>query len=345
MKRVGGLWEQVSSLRNFFEAAAGKKKRADVARFLLNLEPAVVGLRNQVLSGQYRPGGYHTFQVLDPKPRLISAAPFRDRVVHHALTRVLEPVFERRFTADSYACREGKGTHKAIEQCRRGCRRYDYVLKCDIAKYFPSIDHQILMELLEKVIRCRKTLDLARVIVDGSNEQEEVIAYFPGDHLFTPLERRRGLPLGNQTSQFFANVYLNPLDHFVKRELKTPHYIRYVDDFLLFSNSKDELRLWRRRIVVFLAGLRLRMHPGKSRVYRVQDGVTFLGWRHFRNHARLDRGNVVRFRRRMRDMRKSYRAGVLGPDRIRARVMAWIGHAMHGDTWQLRRRLFRQYHF
>src|ERR1039457_5281137 len=153
--------------------------------------------------GEYRTGPYREFLVHEAKPRLISAAPFRARVVHHALTQVLEPIFERRFSKDSYACRVGMGTHKALDRAKWAAARFPYVLKCDVRKYFASIDHQILKLLLEKVVKCRPT----------------AIHYFPGDDLFSPFERRHGLPLGNQTSQFLANVYLNPLDQYVNRAL------------------------------------------------------------------------------------------------------------------------------
>jgi retron-type reverse transcriptase len=189
-----------------------------VAEFLLNWEPRLIELQRQLRSGEYSPGGYRTFAVREPKPRTISAAPFRDRVVHHALTQMLEPIFERRFTPHSYASRKGFGTHKALATAARACKSFPFVLQCDIRKYFPSIDGEILKDLLGRAIKCRETLSLAGRIIDGSNPQEPAAAYFPGDDLFTPSERRRGLPLGNQTSRFFANVYLNELDQFVLRD-------------------------------------------------------------------------------------------------------------------------------
>ncbi|MDX1982410.1 MAG: reverse transcriptase/maturase family protein [Bryobacteraceae bacterium] len=347
MKRVGGLWPQIVSFENLLAAAhaaaKGKRRRPDVAKFLMNLEPELHKLREELVNGTYQPGPYRTFEVKDPKPRKISAAPFRDRVVHHALTRVIEPVFDRRFTTDCFACRKGFGTHKALERARLAARKYPYVLKCDIRRYFPSIDHEILRSLLARVIKCPQTLELAGRIIDGSNPQEEVIAYYPGDNLFTPFERRRGLPLGNQTSQFFANVYLSPLDHHVRQILCPADYVRYVDDFLVFGTRKTELKELRRRIEEFLAPLRLQMHPGKSRIYRVADGVTFLGWRIFPDRLRLDRGNAVRFRKRLGAMVEQYRAGAVSVEELRTRVRAWIAHANHGDTWQLRRSLFSRY--
>jgi RNA-directed DNA polymerase len=191
-------------------------------------------------------GTYRNFRILDPKPREISAAPFRDRVVHHALTRVLEPIFEPRFSRNSFACRKGLGTHKALERAREGARRCAYVLKCDVRRYFASIDHQILNAQLARTIKCGPTLELAaRIIAGFTPEQhlgrEDVIRYFPGDNLFSPWERRRGLPLGNQTSQFFANLYLNAMDRLVDERLKPDVYTRYVDDFVVFGDSKARL--------------------------------------------------------------------------------------------------------
>ncbi len=214
-KRVGGLWSAVTSWENLFEAlrraALGKKKRPEVAAFLFDQESRLAGLRRELLDGSYRPGPYRMFRIFEPKPREISAAPFADRVIHHALTQVLEPIFERRFVPVSFACRTGLGTHAAVGHIQRAASHGGYALRCDIRKYFASIDHAVLLGQLERVIRCRPTLGLAATIIEGSNPQQPVDWYFPGDDLFTPGLRRRRLPLGNQTSQFFANVYLNGL--------------------------------------------------------------------------------------------------------------------------------------
>ena len=149
-----------------------------------------------------------------------------------------------------------------------------------------------------------------------------MLRYFPGDNLFSPLERRRGLPLGTQTSQFFANVYLDPLDQFIRRELKPGSYARYVDDFLLFDSSREALEDMRARIVDLLEGLRLRIHAGKSRVYRSADGVTFLGWQVFPRLMRLAPANMVRFRRKLRATQRSHAAGLMGMAEVKQRVQA-----------------------
>jgi len=343
------LWPELTSIPNLFDAArraaAGKRSRPDVAAFLANLEPELYLLQRQLAGGSYRPGPYRTFRIVDPKPRLISAAPFRDRVVHHALTNIVEPIFERSFVPYSFACRAGFGTHKALAHARRACARYSCVLKLDVQKYFPSIDHQILEALLARRIHCPDTLRLIRLIISGSNPQEEVLHYFPGDTLFTPHQRRRGLPLGNQTSQFFANVYLNPTDHMIVRNLRPGAYARYVDDFLLFSDSKEQLHEMLRRIREFLYGFRLTLHPTKSRVHWCRDGFPFLGFRLFPTHARLARSNVIHFRRRLRRLHADYHAGLIDKETVNRSVRAWIGHAMHGDTWRLREQIFQAFPF
>lgn len=283
-----------------------------------------------------------TFTIQEPKPRRISAAPFRDRVAHHALTRAIEPVFERRFSPRSFACRKGLGLHKALDLASRAARECRFVLKCDVRKFFASMDHAIVKDLLARAIKCAPTLSLAATIIDGSNPQEEVWEYFPGDDLFSPGERRRGLPLGNQTSQFFANVYLNPLDQFIERTLQPAFYARYVDDFVLFGHGKKNLNEMRLAIGDFLCGLRLKIHRSKSRVYTTAEGFTFLGWRIFPDRRRLVRTNVVAFRRRLRGMQEDFQTGQAGWKEITRRVQAWVAHAAHGNTWRLREQIFGQ---
>jgi retron-type reverse transcriptase len=189
--------------------------------------------------------------VRESKPRLISAAPFRDRVVHHALCSVISPIFERSFIANTFASLEGRGTHRAVANYEGLRDRFRHVLRCDIYRYFPAIDHDVLKRDLRRRIACPDTLWLCDTLIDGSNLQEPVDCYFPDDDLFTPYARRRGLPIGNLTSQLFGNVYLNPLDHYVTEILRAP-YLRYLDDFALFADDQQTLTDWRTRIAAFL---------------------------------------------------------------------------------------------
>ncbi len=346
MKRHGGLWNALTSFSNLVRAAEkarrGKSRLANVARFHYDLENQICKLQDELRDKTYQPGEYRTFQIFEPKLRMISAAPYRDRVVHHALCGILEFVFDPTFVFDSYACRRGKGTHAAVDRFTEFARRNRYVLKCDVQKFFPSVDHEMLKGLIARKIKDRDVLWLANRIIDGSNEQEPIFEWFAGDDLFTLTERRRGLPIGNQTSQFFANVFLNPFDHFVKQTLQARNYIRYVDDFVIFSDDKAWLADVRERCREFLASLRLRLHRRKSVISRVGDGTRFLGYRVFPDHRLLVRENVTRFRRRMRRLQKSFARGETRAEAIGRRVASWIGHAKHADTFHLRERLFER---
>lgn len=344
MKRHGNLWERVVGFEALLHAAdnarKGKRFRPAVAAFHFDQERALWKLHEELTTKTYRPGAYRSFFIHEPKKRQISAAPYRDRVVHHALTGVLEPIFERTFIADSYACRKGKGTHAAVDRCQRFARRFRYVLKADIQKFFPSLDHEICKALVARKIKDKDVLGLIGQIIDGSNPQEEVVDYFPGDDLFTPGERRRGIPIGNQTSQFFANVYLDPLDHFVKDGLRIKGYVRYVDDFLVFSDDKGFLADVLEQIRDFLVRLRLRLHPKKSVIFPVKDGIRFLGYRVFPTHRLLPKENVRRFLHRIRGMQADYAAARIAFTEIHQRLMSWSGHARQANTYRLRCRLF-----
>ena len=340
MRRYGQLWEQMVSFENLYlasrKARRGKRARRVVERFEFDLEKHLTHLRETLVEHRYRPGEFVSFKIRDPKPRLISAAPYVDRIVHHAVCNVLEPIFERSFIYDSYACRQGKGTHAAVNRYQQFARRNQWVLKCDIRKFFPSVDHQILLPLLTRKIKDAEVLRLLQVIIDHSNPQEVVPGFFPDDDLFTPLERRRGLPIGNQTSQFFANVMLDPLDHFVKETLRCRCYVRYCDDFVILDDDPERLKELRNRIAQFLCTLRLWLHPNKRVISRTQDGVRFLGYRVWPEQRKLPQANLHRFRRRLRWMQQQYAAGLIQPCDIRQRITAWLGHAQQADTWRLR---------
>ena len=203
MKTYKNLYPQITAFDNLLKAAykaqKGKRNRPDALQFFFKLEENLFQLQQELESQTYQPSKYKTFYIYDPKKRMISAAPFRDRVIHHALCNITEPLFEKTFIFDSYANRKGKGMHKAIERYQQYACKYPYVLKCDIRKFFPSLDHDILKSELRWKIQCPKTLWLMDSIIDNSNLQEEHIVYFSQDDLFTPYSRRKGLPIGNLT--------------------------------------------------------------------------------------------------------------------------------------------------
>ena len=343
MQRYGKLWEELTSFENLYRAARkarrGKRTRPAVEAFEFDVEKHLVGLRRDLVEQSYRPGPFRTFIIVDPKPRLISAAPYRDRVVHHAMCNVLEPIFERSFIFDSYACRRGKGTHAAVDRYTAFARKNRYVLKCDVRKFFPSVDHANLLQRLGRKIKDPDVMWLTKVIVEHSNLQEPVPGFFPGDDLFTASERRRGIPIGNQTSQFFANVYLDALDHFVKERLGCRYYVRYCDDFVILDNDRRRLADVRRAVDQFLLGIRLWLHPAKRTISRVEDGLRLLGYRVWPDRRFLDRRGLARFGRRLRTYQRLYRAGLLSSASLTQRIGAWLGHAGQADTWRLRKDL------
>ncbi len=349
MKTHTHLFETIGSFDNLLLAAKkaqkGKRFQENVGRFNINLENELLQLQRELRGQTYQPGGYREFLIFEPKARMISAAPYRDRVVHHALCNVIAPLFERVFIFDSYANRVGKGAHAATLRYQGFCRKNAFALKCDVRKYFPSIDLEILKAEIRRTIACPDTLWLIDRIIDGSNEQEQVIQYFPGDDLLTPAERRRGVPIGNLTSQFFANVYLNRFDHFVKEVLRCPFYLRYVDDSVALGNDKDWLWEIKARMEEFLEKYRLRLHEHKCQIRRTDQGVTFLGFRVFPGFRLLKHENVVRTKRRMRRLQAQYAAGGLSWDEVTRAIHGWLGHASFGDTYRLREKLFAAHSF
>ncbi|MCK6618979.1 MAG: RNA-directed DNA polymerase [Calditrichaceae bacterium] len=349
MKSYTNLFDKICAFENLYlasrKAEKGKRFRHDVAIFNARRAENLLEIQQSLYAGNYPFGKFHTFKILRPKPRMISAAPYAERVVHHALMNVIAPLLERKFIHDSYANRENKGTSAALDRCTFYARRYRYVLQLDIRKYFPSIDHQLLLAEISRTIRCRQTLILIEQIINASNLQEPANFYFPGDDMFTPLERRKGLPIGNLTSQFFANVYLNPYDHFIKEELGAPGYVRYVDDILIFSDDRAWLLECKRRSQSFLQKWRLHLHSQKALVHPVQHGIPFLGFRLFPAHRRLLRSGIKRARKKLQALTKGYGCGKISWNAVNASVQAWLGHVSQGDTWGLRRSLFEQYAF
>jgi len=347
MKSHKHLYEQVLDWDNLYlayrKARKGKRGRPPAATFEFDLESNLVTLQQELRAKTYQPGAYSSFYIHEPKRRLISAAPFRDRVVHHALCNVIEPIFERSFIFDSYANRVGKGTHAALDRAQEFARRYPYVLQCDVKQFFPSLDLAILKENLARKLADADVLWLIeRILASGVGvlSEEYDMEWFPGDDLLAAT-RPRGLPIGNLTSQFWANCYLNPFDHFVKRELRCGGYVRYVDDFLLFGADKPTLWDWRQAVVDRLADLRLTIHPG-AQPRPVAEGIPFLGFVVYPTHRRLKRRKVIYFRRKLRTEMRAYRAGKIPARKVSASVLGWINHARYGDTWGLRRAVLKE---
>jgi len=327
------------------KARRGKRDRGAVRRFEFAMEPALLRLARELEGGAYVPGSFMTHRITRPKPRLISAAPFRDRVVHHALMNILEPIFERRFHPDSYACRRGKGTHAAVDRLQGWMRRRPFFMQFDIRQFFPSIDHEILKAKLARVVGDERVLAVLGRIIDGSNPQDQVVDWFDGDTLFTPATRRRGVPIGNLTSQWLANLYLDDLDHLVTSGLGYGAYVRYCDDFVVLGTNRDELRAVADSVRHRLALDRLRCHEDRLQVHAVDRGLRFLGYRVWSTHRVLPNENVRQMRRRVRWMQRVYAEHRLDWPEVKQRLASWVGHAGQADSRLLVRRCLHEWVF
>ncbi|MFT7620598.1 MAG: RNA-directed DNA polymerase [Planctomycetota bacterium] len=323
VRRVANLWPQIVSFENVMKAAdraaLGKRDRASVARFMLEKESRCLEIIDELESGQYRPGVPSVFVIHDPKHRRISAAPFRDRVVHQALIAPLIPHFERRMIHRSYACRIGKGQHAALLEAQRQLRKFDYFLRMDVRHCFESLDHEVVLETLARVIKDQRVIDLCDVIVRASNGP--------------------GLPIGNLTSQWFANLVLGRLDHFVKDELGIPGYLRYMDDFVLFTSNKDRLRQARKEVEHFLQQpLKLEAKHKATLLAPAESGLPYLGWNIHRGTMRLRAQNLRRIRLRFRKDTRHIAEGKINEDEFATRYRALGAWMSTGSTLALRQR-------
>jgi retron-type reverse transcriptase len=323
---IGDQFERIVSVENLYAAAhaaaLGKRCNDEVSFYNFRLEAGLDALRNDLVSGQYRHGRYKIFEISEPKKRSIAKAPFRDRVVHHAVHDVIEPVIDRSFIDDSYACRKGKGTHSAINRAQGFLMAKNYCLHGDIRKYFPSINREILKRLLSRYVREPRLWALLVEIIDSARY------VFPGD---------AGLPIGNLTSQFFANLYLHQLDRFVAHELKCRYYIRYMDDFLLFDNDPEVLLKWRAIIADRLASeLCLCLHQDKTGIFPARRGLTFLGFYLSRGRRRVSAAGMRRVRARVKLFRYLAQEKAISEAVIADSFMCWAAHSRYADTTALR---------
>jgi len=316
--------------------AVASATRLDVA--LYNGTPSMpVGLYLRT-SGAVARGAIVTVRAVDATPGYAEERNFTDPG-DRFLKRMAQvgPIFEAGFIAHGFANRRDKGTHRAIEAYERYRDRHAFVLRCDVFRFFPAIDHAILKADFRRRITCAPTLALLDKVVDGSNPQEPVNLHFPGDDLFTPFERRRGLPIGNLTSQWFANIFLDPLDHFCSERLGAP-YLLYVDDFALFADSAEKLAEWRGQIAEFLGRRRLKLHSRKTVILATAEPATFLGYElHPGGGRRLPAEGVERARNRLRGIKDQLKADTITKDQARAQVQAWKAQADFAQAEHLQR--------
>ncbi len=319
-------------------AAKGKRHSSQVARFLLDLDRQCDALSLELAASSYQPSQGRAFWICDPKPRCIYALPFRDRVVQHLLIDATLRQIERRLVAQTYACRVGMGTHRCLDRARALHRSHRFVLRIDIQKFFPSIDHQVLRRLLDRVtpLSLRWLRDR---FLDAPTVTERADLHFPGEDSFVPLYRPHGLPIGSLTSQIWANLFLSPLDHALTSYLGIGSWVRYSDDILVYHDDAARLSSALRHLEEVALGLRLRLHPHKTRIQETTEPLPFLGFALQRHQGavsvRLRSENLVRMRQRVRALRALFSAGALEVDEVTARLSAWLAHVRHGHTRSL----------
>ena len=302
------------------EFLKGKRNKKDVREFQFNLFNNILDLHKDLEEKIYCHGGYDAFNISDPKPRNIHKASVRDRLLHHAIYRILYPYFDKKFITDSYSCRLNKGTHKAMNRFRefsykvsKNNTKQCWVLKCDIRKFFASIDQEILMNILKKHISDTEIIWLL----------EKVIESFDSDIV------GKGLPLGNLTSQLLVNIYMNEFDQYMKQELRVKYYIRYADDFIVTTIYRSELEQLLMEIKSFLNdNLKLSLHPNKVSIKTLASGIDFLGWVHFTNYRVLRTNTKKRMFKKLAD--KNYQKETL---------QSYLVLLKHGNTWNIRNKL------
>lgn len=338
MKTYNNLWQNLCNYENlesaFRKARKHKTKKLYVIEFEKNLKENLLQLRTELLLYAYRPRPLETFILRDPKTRKISKSDFRDRVVHHALCNIIEPIFDKSFIHDSYANRKGKGTLKAIgrfdcfkRKVSKNNTRKCFILKADIKHYFETVDHNTLLEIINKKIKDSNVLWLIKKILQN----------------YQTKEHGKGMPLGNLTSQFFANVYLNELDQFIKHELKAKYYIRYVDDFIIPNNSRIILLDYKEKINEFLKTIKLELHPDKTKIVSINRGVSLLGFRVFTYHKLLKKSNIRKMENKLLRFREQFENNKTKYDKIYAGIEGWLAYAHHGNTYELRKRFLKKF--
>ena len=311
------------------KARKHKTTKPYVIEFEKNLKENLLLLRSELLLHFYRPKPLVSFTIHDPKTRKISKSDFRDRVVHHALCNIIEPIFEKSFIYDSYANRIGKGTLKALQRfdffkrkASRNNKEKCYVLKADIQKYFENVEHEILLSIIKKGIADKKIIWLIRKILANSSSQS------------------KGMALGNLTSQFFANVYLNEFDWFVKTKLKAKYYIRYVDDFVIFETDKKKLEFYKEEINLFLKSkLKIQLHQDKSNILSLGRTINFLGFRVFNYHKMLKKSNIRKMKKKLKLLMQEYKSHEINYDAVYDFLEGWIAYAKNANTYNLRKNI------
>jgi len=323
-----GTFQKIISLSNLFTAweefKSGKRSREDVLEFELHLEDNIFAIYEELKSGGKRQIKYEQFHITDPKPRIINKASVSERIVHQAIYQILMPIFDKTFIFDSYSCRDEKGTHKGfkrlVELARKQSKNYScpcWALKCDVRKFFHSIDHEILTNLLSRRIADEKLMNLLTEIIRSFESA-------PG----------KGMPLGNLTSQLFANIYMDPLDKFVKHKLKAKYYLRYADDFMFLADNREVHEKYLVEVGSFLnERLKLSLHPDKCILRKLNWGIDFVGYVTHPKFSLPRAKTVERIFAKLENIKDS------DPEKLEVSLQSYLGHLKHVDARMLSKEL------
>ena len=353
MNTYKNLYTKIYSLKNLIlawrKARKGKTRKEYVIEFEKDLIKNLLDLQKELQEQTYKPKPLITFILRDPKTRKISKSDFRDRIVHHAIVNILEPIFDKTFIYDSCANRKGKGNLFALRRFELFKRKVTnnlkteaFCLKADIKHYFQEVDNEILIKIIKKKIKDEKVIWLVKQILSNKSiaERERRGRYLSfstcEEFLFSKKKEFKGMPLGNLTSQFFANVYLNELDYFIKHNLKAKHYIRYVDDFVILHKSKQKLLEWKEVINDFLKKeLKLELHQDKSKIISLSRGIDFIGFRNFYYFRLLRKRNI----KNMENKIKKYEKGLINDAEIQEIFQGWQAYAKWANSYKLIKRM------
>ena len=317
-------------LQAHYRAKKHKSYKPEVINYELNLENNITNLLNSIKNKTYRLGSYHSFKIYEPKERLIKALPYKDRIVHQwYVEEFIKPYIIPRFISTSFACLEDRGTHKAVDKVQHNLQLFKrnygdfWILKCDIRKFFYSINPYILFNILKKYIADKELLEFTKLLIFDNRDTDEKI----------------GIPIGNYTSQYFANIYLNELDQYIKRVLKVSNYVRYMDDFIILAKTKSECIELKNKISVFLnQHLQLELNQ-KSRYYPYKMGVNFCGYRIFPTHKLLRIDSKKKIKAKVRKWNFEYKNNKLDIKHTVQSINSWLGHSSHSNSYNLERKI------
>lgn len=348
-------------LKAYYLARLGNRYKDSATEFSFFLERNLFKIRDDLIQGTYKPKPYKHFLVTEPKLRQVSAPNFQDRVVQHAIVSIIEPIFEKSFIDDDYACRHDKGTHYALKRTKKhlqSCRDFYgkdkkiFILKGDIRKFFPSIPWDELLKIVKKKINCQQTYDLIEKIVTNHEILGEALFVKKQTKIsLTEAQKttnepvsvslRKGLPIGNLTSQLLANVYLNELDHFVKQGLKQRWYGRYMDDFYIISENKEELKQIKEKINFYVNDrLKMTLHPKKTFIQSAEDGLCFVGYRIFWDHVLIRSSTLLRMQRHYRNKEKLFKKGKITLEELKIYQCSLKGHIHYANSYGLEKKMF-----